>query len=121
MEDWKSRFKITANVRGHNGLLPYRSVDDFTSFIEGIKAWRATENAAGRPNSLADFYSTHGICPTCAGNGVVCVGASEPTSEREVEICEEEGRDDLPVYEVCPKCLGSGTTPPSSPAEFRED
>ena len=78
--------------------------------IDAIKAWRSAEHDAGRPNSLADFYSTHGFCLTCRGNGAVCVGASEPTSEREIKICEENGRDDLPVYEVCPECFGSGTT-----------
>ena len=98
-------------VRGLNGPLPYRSVDDYGSLIDAIKAWRATEHDAGRTNSLTDFYSTHGFCGTCHGHGAVCVGASEPTSEREVKICEEHGRDDLPVYQVCPKCLGSGATP----------
>jgi hypothetical protein len=109
MEDWKSRFKIMAMVRGRNGPLPYRSVVGHGSLIDDIKAWRATEHGAGGPNSLADFYSAHGFCGTCHGHGAVCVGASEPTSEWEVKICEENGRDDLPVFEVCPECLGNGT------------
>jgi hypothetical protein len=29
-----------------------------------------------------------------------------PLRRGEIKVCEENGRDDLPVYEVCPECTG---------------
>ena len=43
--------------------------------LDEIRAWRAEASAEGRPSSLKDFYTTHGICPKCRGRGQVQVTA----------------------------------------------
>lgn len=92
-------------VRGEHGFLPCAD-PGFT--IQNIKDWRAAQYAAGLPSSLVDFYTTHGICLDCQGQGVKFVGWSMPINEAEVEGARELGLEELPLYEVCQSCRGSG-------------
>lgn len=34
-----------------------------------IRAWRQTEDEAGRPSGLDDYFESQGICPECKGTG----------------------------------------------------
>ncbi len=92
------------HVRGEKGPLP---VNDPLSIHE-IKRWRETEYNAGRPSSLKDFYSSHGICMKCSGLGASMIGWSNPVDNDEVEVAEALNLQELPLYAVCADCKGTG-------------
>lgn len=92
-------------VRGEHGML---SVKPRSYEIEEAKRWRKVESEAGRPSSLADFFSAHGICPKCTGEGVFFVGWSDPKNADEVRAAEGLNLKQLPVYDLCPMCRGTG-------------
>ena len=94
-------------VRGDRGLIPWKPKP---YNLQDVKRWREVQSDAGRPSGLNDFFAAHGICPTCTGEGVHMVGWSDPIDEDERRAAEELNLEQLPVYEVCPACGGSGAT-----------
>jgi hypothetical protein len=76
--------------------------------LREVKRWRKAEYDAARPSGLADFFAAHGICSKCQGEGVHMIGWSDPRSADEVQAAENLNLEQLPVYEVCPACGGSG-------------
>jgi hypothetical protein len=95
------------HVRGERGLLPAKA---HPYKIEDVKRWRKAEYDAGRPSGLGDFYAAHGICPKCRSEGVHMIGWSDPSGEDELRAAEELYVEQLPVYDVCPQCGGSGAS-----------
>jgi hypothetical protein len=93
-------------VRSSNGLIPRRSAK-YT--LEDIRLWRHCEHDAGRPNGLDDFYTAHGLCVSCRGDGVRFVGWSNPLSVEEEEACKALKWDQLPLYAICNQCQGTGS------------
>lgn len=94
------------NVRGKYGLLAIKTHD---ISVHQIRQWREGELAAGRPSSLEDFYREHGLCPNCRGEGVKMIGWSKPTDLDEALAAEDLGVEDLPLYDRCSRCDGSGS------------
>jgi hypothetical protein len=95
-------------VRSANGPIPWHTNEDQGYTIHVIKDWRATQDTAGRPNGLDDFYAAHGLCFDCSSRGAVMVGWSDPTNEIELKAAEELGSSQLPLWAVCQTCGGSG-------------
>lgn len=99
-------------VRTLHGLTRWRGLEDHRFSIQKIKEWREAESHAGRPHELSDFYATHGLCFDCTGNGVQMIGWSKP-SDAEIKDWTERGLTDfpkdLPLYEICSTCKGTGT------------
>lgn len=93
-------------MRGNGRLIPAKPHVDLLH----AKQWRQTEFDAGRSSSLFDYFAAHGICPTCSGEGVHMVGWSDPVGERELRATRELGCEQLPVYDVCSLCGGSGAS-----------
>jgi len=97
------------SVRVHQGpQLLYHSHASHGFSIHSIKEWRAREHATGRPNSLIDFYVTHGICYDCSGDGVRMVGREALSPEEKAELPWLDPDEDHPIFDLCPKCQGSG-------------
>ena len=94
-------------VRGKLGLISYVGLEGHGLSIEHIRQWRERECEAGRKNSLEDFFETFGLCFDCKGRGVTEIGWSPP-SEAETEGASELGLDELPLYEECETCEGTG-------------
>ncbi len=92
-------------IRGRSGAIPYL---DARRDLLAIKAWRQTEWEAGRPDGLRDWYEQSGVCFQCQGHGAVMVGWSPPTSLDEIASAEKHGLEELPVYDVCAICIGTG-------------
>jgi hypothetical protein len=95
-------------VRSANGLIPWHTDEQQGCGLQRIKEWRIVEKAAGRPNTLEDFYSAHGLCLDCLASGAQMIGWSNPTNEIEVKAATELGLTQLPLYEVCRTCEGTG-------------
>jgi hypothetical protein len=98
-------------TRGEHGPITRWALEDHGWSIQKIKEWREVEFDAGRPNGLGDFYAAHGLCFDCGSTGVQMIGWSKPAGPEEFQACEELGTDELPLYAVCPTCMGSGTAP----------
>ncbi len=94
-------------VRGERGMLPVR---DPGIAIQEVRTWRKTEFDAGRPSTVADFYAAHHICPDCGGEGIRMIGWSAPRNDREFLAAQELQVQELPVYAVCARCGGGGTS-----------
>jgi hypothetical protein len=101
-------------VRTKYGLIPLRDLENHGFSINKIKEWREHAFREGRPHELADFYATHGLCYDCGGQGVLMIGWSEPRDEKEGEAAKALNVTELPVYEVCSTCRGSGKADRSS-------
>lgn len=84
-------------VRGRAGLIAVMGpgID--------LEAWRAAKRGG-----LEDYLGQHQLCVECGAQGVVMVGWSDPETSRDFEAVEELQLDQLPVYEVCSVCGGSG-------------
>ena len=95
-------------VRGRFGPVPYRDIDDFGRYVQNTREWREESHNAGRPSGLHDFYAANGICSVCGSHGAIMVGTTEPRDSAETGIADELGVDQLPIYEVCPSCRGTG-------------
>ena len=95
-------------MRGERGLIPAKA---HPYQIEDIKRWRKAEYDAGRPSGLDAFFAAHGICSTCRGEGVHMIGWSDPKGADEIRAAEDLNMEQLPVYEVCPQCRGTGRSP----------
>lgn len=95
------------HVRGERGAIPARA---HPYKVEDVKRWRKAEYDAGRPSGLDDFFATHGICPTCRGEGVHMIGWSDPRGQDELRAARKLQQEQLPVYGVCPQCGGRGTS-----------
>ena len=95
-------------VRSANGPTMWHTDEEQGFTIHVIKAWRAAEDAAGRPNGLNDFYAAYGLCFDCSSHGAVMVGWSDPTNEVEAKAAEEQGLSQLPLWAVCQTCAGTG-------------
>ena len=100
--------KIETRVRTKSGTMPMK---DPGVTLQEVKAWRAREREAGRPSSPRDFYITHGICPECRGEGVRMIGWSDPRDDRERQAAKDLEVPQLPVFDVCPHCHGTGRNP----------
>lgn len=66
---------------------------DFT--IDTIREWRKKQYDAGLPSGYNDFYTAHGICLTCKGNGTTLSTYPHP----------------------CKTCGGSGEVKPNEPSK----
>jgi len=94
-------------VRSAYGLIPAKA---HPYSLVDVKRWREVEYDAGRPSSLADFFAAHAICSTCGGEGVHMIGWRDANGADEVRAAEELSLEQLPFYDVCPQCGGSGTS-----------
>lgn len=65
------------------------------------REWRAKESEAGRPSHFADFCRAHGLCPACSATGVTL-------NENGVGFKTVGWGGNLPVYEKCNACSGTG-------------
>jgi excinuclease UvrABC ATPase subunit len=97
------------SVRGKFGRIPMRDSGNTNARFLEIRAWRAQESDAGRPCELFDYYVQHGICPECHGDGVQMIGWSAPEDDAERQATRELNLEQLPVYDVCSRCAGTGT------------
>lgn len=97
-------------VRGKFGKIPMRDSGDRNARLLEIKAWRAQESDAGRPCDLLDYFVQHGICPECRGDGVQMIGWSAPEDDTERQGVRELNLEQLPLYDLCSRCGGTGTT-----------
>jgi len=95
-------------VRSEHGLIPVKRLEDHGFNLVKIKEWRRAEADAGRPSGLDDFYAAHGLCKDCGSYGARMIGWSKPTNEIYTNAAEELGVDQLPLYETCPTCNGTG-------------
>jgi hypothetical protein len=81
--------------------------EHLTRFLAGQKRWqeardrRVKETEAGRASTFADFCRSHGLCPDCAGSGVTLRGNG-------VGFKAAGLNGNLPLYEECAICSGSG-------------
>jgi ribosomal protein L32 len=73
-----------------------------------MRDWRQAEEAASRQSSTDDFYAAHGLCNDCGSHGARMIGWSKPANEIDIKAAEEFGIDELPLYETCPTCGGTG-------------
>lgn len=64
--------------------------------IDDVKQWRATEDGAGRPTGLEDFYRAHGLCVHCRANGQLLIGIHWKDAQG-VEQNDSLGTDEAPV------------------------
>jgi hypothetical protein len=65
------------------------------------REWRAKEIEAGRPATYGDFCRAHGLCSACAATGV-------RLNENGVGFRAVGWNGNLPLYEECDACAGSG-------------
>ena len=63
--------------------------------------WRAKENDAGRPSTWNEFCQAQGLCLSCAASGISLNGKG-------VGFKTVGWSGNLPLYEECPACGGSG-------------
>lgn len=96
-------------VRGEHGPLPVNN-RRFRFEIQQIKHWREVESEAGRPSGLADLYAAHDVCSDCRGEGICMIGWSKPIGTDELEAAEALQIEELPLYAVCARCGGNGTS-----------
>ena len=101
-------------VRTAHNPIPWHSLEDHGFSILKIREWREREFHAGRPHELADFYAAHGLCYDCGGRGAQMIGWNEPRDEKEYESAKALNLSELPVYEPCSTCGGSGKAARSS-------
>ena len=65
------------------------------------REWRAKETEAGRPSSWHDFCRAHGLCTACAASGV-------SLNANGVGFKTLGWNGNLPLYEECTACAGTG-------------
>jgi hypothetical protein len=65
------------------------------------REWRSRETAAGRPSTYANFSRAHGLCSACAASGV-------SLNDNGVGFRTVEWNGNLPLYEECAACGGTG-------------
>ena len=94
-------------TRGRNGYIPYVGLDSHGFSINDIKLWRKKQFDAGLPSEIEEFFRAHGLCVECLGEGVKQVGLSLP-NEQELATAAKIGLSQLPFFEACPICKGSG-------------
>jgi hypothetical protein len=70
--------------------------------------WCKAEEAAGRAHSMDEFNAAYGLCNDCGSYGARMIGWSKPTNEIDNKAAEEFGIEQLPLYETCPTCSGTG-------------
>jgi hypothetical protein len=99
---------MSARVRSERGLVPVKRLEDHGFDLVKIKEWRKAEADAGRPSGLDDFYAAHGLCRDCGSYGARMIGWSKPVNEIDAKASEELGLEQLPFYEVCSTCQGTG-------------
>jgi hypothetical protein len=49
-----------------------------------------------------------GFCLDCEGHGAQMIGWNKPSSETDAKAAAEFGLEELPLYDICPTCNGSG-------------
>jgi hypothetical protein len=97
-----------SRVRSASGLIPWHTDEEQGCSIQKKKEWGIGEEAAGRPGTLEDFYAAHGLCLDCLASGAQMIGRSNPTNEIDIKAASELGLEQLPLYEICPTCDGTG-------------
>ncbi len=90
-------------VRGSGGAIPWQDGPD----LHEIKEWRSAQTT-NDPRSLEDYYVAHGFCFECRGHGAKMVGWSDPLTAVDIEAAREMNLQQLPLYDVCPRCNGTG-------------
>ena len=90
-------------VRGKGGLIPWRQGPS----LQAIQEWREQQTEL-EPRTLKDYYIAHGLCFECLGHGARMISWSDPSSAADLQSGEELGLEQLPLYDVCPTCGGSG-------------
>jgi hypothetical protein len=85
-----------------------KSLEEHGFDLVKIKEWRNAEADEGRPSGLDDFYAAHGLCMDCGSYGAQMTGWSKPSSASDIRAAEEFGLEELPLYDVCPTCQGTG-------------
>ena len=73
--------------------------------IEQVKQWRTQESAAGRPSDLSDYCHLHGLCSDCNAEGLVL-------NENGLGFKLAGLDGNMPVFEICPLCGGTGKINP---------
>lgn len=63
--------------------------------------WQAKEIRAGRPSTYGDFCRAHGLCSACAATGV-------SLSDNGVGFKTVDRSGNLPLYQECEACGGTG-------------
>lgn len=95
-------------IRGRHGPLPCLTFDDQGYSVHAIKEWRASEFDAGHPSGLDDFYAAHGLCLDCQSSGVQIVEWRKPADSVDEARAAALGIENVPIYECCSTCGGSG-------------
>jgi hypothetical protein len=102
-----------SKVRSANGLITWHTDEEQGCTVQQIKRWRIDEEAAGRSATFEDFYAAHGLCLDCLASGTQMIGWSDPTNAIDLKAAEAFGLTQLPLYEICRTCGGSGKAPRS--------
>jgi hypothetical protein len=95
---------VERRVRDRDGLIPWSEGPKLLA----VKEWRETHATAGLSDTLEDFFATHGLCHDCGSHGAHMIGWSKPANEIDTKAAEEFGIGELPLYETCPTCNGTG-------------
>ena len=91
-------------VRSKKGLIPWLAGVSPVA----IREWRERQATEGNPGSFEDYFAVHRICLECLGHGAVMVGWSDPVTPVDKHATEEFALEQLPLYDVCPICKGTG-------------
>ena len=95
-------------VRSANGTIPWHTDEEHGFTLLTIREWREAQTKAALPSSYADFYAARGICLDCSGSGAEMIAWSKPANELDINAAAELGLDELPLYDTCPTCNGTG-------------
>ena len=102
-------------VRSALGTIPWHADEEHGFTLLTMRRWREARSDAGLPSGLADFYAANNLCADCGAHGAQMIGWSKPTNEIGAKAAAELGLSELPLYDICPTCGGSGKKPsPSS-------
>jgi hypothetical protein len=93
-------------VKGRHGLIPWRQGPDLLA----VRAWREQQTEL-EPRTLEDYYKVHGLCFDCLGQGAKMIGWSDPATSEDLEAVRALNLEQLPLYDVCPTCQGTGKLP----------
>ena len=96
------------------GFIEYHPLEDHGFTLRDIKAWRAGENAAGRPSEVFRFYEAHGLCFDCRASGIKMDGWGPIPPEVEEPFRRKYGLDQFPFSKICETCGGTGKATRSS-------
>lgn len=90
-------------VRGRGQLLPAYGLDYFGHSLESIRAWREQ-----RQQSLEEFFRVYHLCYLCKAEGVRVADWVLPKTPEENQAAADLNLKQLPIYETCDVCGGTG-------------